>query len=165
MATEYGAEPAEKFVAGENTVQAVAGAVYVKSSAAVSALVPHAVATRTLTVPLPAGLVAVHCVVEAQLTLVPAVAPNFRVVAPTMKFEPVIVTTVPPAAGPNIGLIFVTTGGETVSGRTTRVAAARPNEVRRSTQTAKAFARTRLIRVRLDMVRPPRARWEIRFLG
>ena len=43
-------------------------------------------------VPLPAGLVAVHWVVEAQLTLVPALTPNFTVVAPTMKFEPVIVT-------------------------------------------------------------------------
>jgi len=110
MATLNGPVPTVKFVAGENTVQALAGAVYVKSSAAVSALVPDAVVTRTLTVPLPAGLVAVHWVTEEQLTLVPDEAPNATVVAPTTKFEPVIVTTVPPPIAPNIGLIVVTTG-------------------------------------------------------
>jgi hypothetical protein len=91
-------------------LQALEGAVYVKSSAAVSALVPESFVTRTLTVPLRAGLMAVQWLAEEQLTLVPAFAPNFTVVAPTVKFEPVIVTLVPPAVGPNIGLIFVTTG-------------------------------------------------------
>jgi hypothetical protein len=118
MATENGPVPAVEFVAGENVVQALAGAVYVKSSAAVSALVPDALVTRTLTVPLPAGLVAVHWFAVAQTTLVPALAPKATPVTP-VKFEPVIVTTVPPPVGPNIGPIFVTTGGET---------AARPTE-------------------------------------
>jgi hypothetical protein len=73
--------------------------------------------------------VAVHWFAEAQLTLVPNEAPNATVVAPTTKFEPVIVTTVPPPVGPNIGLICVTTGfSGTRSGRGTRPTAARPNE-------------------------------------
>ena len=74
------------------------------------ALVPPAVVTLTSAVPLPAGLVAVHCVVEEQVALVPAIAPNLMVAAPTTKFEPVIVTTVPPAVGPVDGLIEETTG-------------------------------------------------------
>jgi len=110
MATDCGAAPTAKFVAGAKTLQALGGAVYVKSSAAVSALVPEGLETRTLTVPLPAGLVAVHRIVDAQLTLVPAVAPKSTVVAPTTKFDPVIVTTVPPAVGPKDGLIDATTG-------------------------------------------------------
>jgi hypothetical protein len=82
----------------------------VKSPAAVSALVPEDVVARTLTVPLPTGLVAVHFVTEAQLTFVPALAPNFIVVAPTTKFDPVIATAVPPVLEPVAGLIDVTTG-------------------------------------------------------
>jgi hypothetical protein len=152
MATENGFAPAVKFVAGENVVQAVAGAVYVKSSAAVLALVPEELATRTLTVPLPAGLVAVHWFAVAHVTLVPGFAPKATPVTP-VKFEPVIVTTVPPPVGPNIGLIFVTTGATTASGRGTRLAAARPSEVRRNAQTAKANARTLLNCMRPDMVR------------
>jgi hypothetical protein len=82
----------------------------VKSVAAVPALLPEDVVARTLTVPLPAGLVAVHFVTDAQLTLVPAFVPNFTVVAPTTKFDPVIATTVPAVVGPAAGLIDVTTG-------------------------------------------------------
>jgi hypothetical protein len=38
-----------------------------------------------------------------------AVVPNFTVLAP-VKFEPVIVTVVPPPAGPDVGEIAVITG-------------------------------------------------------
>jgi hypothetical protein len=82
----------------------------VKSLAAVLTLVPEEVVTRTLTVPLPAGLVAVHRVGNGQLTPAPGLTPKFTVVAPTTKFDPVMVTTVPPPVGPVDGLIFVTTG-------------------------------------------------------
>jgi hypothetical protein len=130
----------------------------------VSALVPEELVTRTLSVPVPAGLATVQWFAVAQLTLVPAFAPKATPVT-SVKFEPVIVTTVPPAAGPDIGLIWVTTGGETASGRATRVAAARPGEERRNAQTAKAIARTLLNRVRLDIVSPPGTCWAIRFRG
>jgi hypothetical protein len=69
----------------------------------------------------PAGLVAVQLLVLAQLTAVatllgPAEAPpgmKFTVVAPgtVLKSVPVIVTTVPPAVGPEEGLMAVTVGG------------------------------------------------------
>jgi hypothetical protein len=78
-----------------------------------SVLVPDAVVSRTLTVPLLAGLVAVHVVAEEQLTPVAEFAPNWTAVAPTTKFEPVIVTTVPPVVGPVEGLMDETTGGAT----------------------------------------------------
>ena len=48
--------------------------------------------------------------VDVQLTFVAVVAPNVTFVAPTTKFEPVIVTTVPPVVGPVEGLIDETTG-------------------------------------------------------
>jgi hypothetical protein len=48
---------------------------------------------------LPAGVVAVIDVPLTTTTLVAAVDPNFTV-APEAKFVPVIVTAVPPAAGP-----------------------------------------------------------------
>ena len=50
------------------------------------------IVARMLTDPVPAGLVAAHCVVDEQLTLVPALPPNANVVAPMTKFEPVMVT-------------------------------------------------------------------------
>jgi hypothetical protein len=85
----------------------------VNALAELSVLVPDAVVSRTLTVPLPAGLVAVHVVAEEQLTPVEELAPNWTAVAPTTKFEPVIVTTVPPVVGPVEGLMDETTGGAT----------------------------------------------------
>jgi hypothetical protein len=44
------------------------------------------------------------------VNVVAAVAPNFTAVAP-VKFVPVMVTTVPPAVGPLVGLTDVTVGG------------------------------------------------------
>ena len=78
-------------------------------SAALVALVPPVVATVTSTVPVPAGAVAVIC--EALLTVKPvaAVAPNVTAVA-LLKFEPVMVTLVPPAVGPAVGEMLVTVG-------------------------------------------------------
>jgi hypothetical protein len=68
--------------------------------------------TVTVTAPLPAGVVAVIDVLLTTTTLVAAVAPNFTV-APAAKFVPVIVTAVPPAAGPLFGLTLLTVGGTT----------------------------------------------------
>ena len=50
----------------------------------------------------------------AELTVKPvaAVAPNVTAVAP-VKLVPVIVTVVPPAAGPDVGEIDVTVGAAT----------------------------------------------------
>jgi len=69
--------------------------------------------TVTVTAPaLPAGVVAVIDVLLTTTTLVAAVAPNFTV-APAAKFVPVIVTAVPPAAGPLFGLTLLTVGATT----------------------------------------------------
>jgi hypothetical protein len=76
------------------------------------ALVPAGVVTETLTVPVPGGLVAVQVVLLLQLTVVAAVLPKATLVAPraVSKLVPLIVTTVPPAAGPAGGLRPVTVG-------------------------------------------------------
>ena len=58
--------------------------------------------------PLPAGDVAVIDVAETKLKLA-AVPPNDTAVTP-VKFVPVIVTDVPPDAGPVVGEIEVTVG-------------------------------------------------------
>src|SRR3984885_10680082 len=64
----------------------------------------------TVTAPaLPAGVVAVIVVLFTTPTLVAAVAPNFTV-APAAKLVPVIVTAVPPAAGPLFGATLLTVG-------------------------------------------------------
>ena len=66
--------------------------------------------TVTSTVPtLPAGEVAVIEVEETTVTPVAAVAPNFTL-APLAKPVPVIVTLVPPAVEPLVGLTPVTVG-------------------------------------------------------
>ncbi len=56
---------------------------------------------------MPAGLVAVICVAELITILLAAVVPKSTAVAP-VKPIPVIVTVVPPAAGPDAGLRPVT---------------------------------------------------------
>ena len=71
--------------------------------------VPPGVVTVTLTVPDPAGAATTICVAESTVTLVTAAVPNVTFVAPA-KFVPVIVTWVPPAAAPEVGLIFVAVG-------------------------------------------------------
>ena len=72
---------------------------------------PLLLVTVTVTAPtLPAGVVAVIVVLFTTVTFVAAVLPNFTV-APAAKFVPVIVTAVPPAAGPLLGDTLVTVGG------------------------------------------------------
>jgi hypothetical protein len=82
------------------------------SAAEVADVPPPTVVTVRSTVPAASsGEVAVHEVVDEQLTEVPAVPPKLAVVEPTTKLVPVIVTTVPPPTGPTPGVIAVTTGG------------------------------------------------------
>jgi hypothetical protein len=69
--------------------------------------------TVTVTAPaLPAGVLAAIVVLFTTTTLVAAVLPNVTV-APAAKFEPVIVTAVPPAIGPLFGLTLLTVGATT----------------------------------------------------
>jgi hypothetical protein len=79
-------------------------------SAVTAGLVPTGVVTVILTIPaLPDGEVAVMLVELITVTFVAAVAPNFTAVAP-VKLVPVIVTLVPPAVPPMLGLTAVTAG-------------------------------------------------------
>ena len=74
---------------------------------------PPFVVTETSTVPVAfAGDVAVIVVELTTVTPVAAAAPNVTAVA-LFKFVPVIVTLVPPAVEPEIGLTAVTVGGAT----------------------------------------------------
>ncbi|OEZ89314.1 hypothetical protein JAB6_01280 [Janthinobacterium sp. HH104] len=73
------------------------------------ALVPPVVVTRTSTVPLPLGAVAVICVALLTVKPVAAVAPKVTAVAP-VKPVPVMVTLVPPAVEPAVGEMLVTVG-------------------------------------------------------
>ena len=79
------------------------------SSAAEVALVPPGVLTVTSTVPEPAGEVAVTCVGDSALSELALVEPNLTSLAP-VRFVPVIVTVVPPAAGPLVGSTLLTVG-------------------------------------------------------
>ena len=81
-------------------------------SAALVALVPPTVVTRTSTVPVPAGAVAVIEVALFTVNEVADVAPKVTAVAP-VRPVPVMVTVVPPVAGPAVGLIEVTVGAAT----------------------------------------------------
>jgi hypothetical protein len=66
--------------------------------------------TVTATAPaFPAGVVAVIVVLFTTTTFVAAAPPNVTV-APAAKFVPEIVTEVPPAVGPLLGLTLVTAG-------------------------------------------------------
>ena len=72
--------------------------------------VPPGVVTVTLTTPVtPAGAVTVIEVAEVKVRPVAATVPNLTEVAPT-KLVPEMVTDVPPAPGPVIGLRAVTVG-------------------------------------------------------
>jgi hypothetical protein len=79
--------------------------------AAEVALVPPAVVTRTSTVPVPAGAVAVIWV--ALSTVKAAVTPPKVTFVALEKFVPPMVTLVPPADGPLFGEIDVTVGAGT----------------------------------------------------
>jgi len=101
--------PARGPFAGLSAVT-VGPATYVKLTTLVD--VPPGVVTFTVTAPVPAGAVAVIWVEELTVTVDAEFAPNFTPVAP-VKFVPVMVTTVPPAAGPLVGLSDVTVGAAT----------------------------------------------------
>src|SRR5450830_673706 len=90
----------------------VGAATYVNWSAALVALVPPGVVILTSTVPVPAGAVAVICVALTTVKPVAAVAPKVTAVAPT-RFAPLMVTLMPPAAGPDVGEILLTVGAAT----------------------------------------------------
>ena len=70
---------------------------------------PPSVVTVTSTAPLPAGAVAVIEVALLTVYEVAAVVPNVTAVA-AVKYLPVMVTLVPPASGPAVGLMPVTDG-------------------------------------------------------
>ena len=80
----------------------------VKRSAAPFALVPSGVVTVTSTVPLPGGETTVIWSADTLYTAA-ATVPKSTAVVP-VKSLPLTVTCVPPAAGPDDGLIPVTTG-------------------------------------------------------
>ena len=82
---------------------------YLNRSALDTALVPPAMVTLTLTVPLPVGLLAVILVGLTTTMRVAALAPN-RTLAPRTKSAPMMVTTVPPRRGPSRGETEVTRG-------------------------------------------------------
>ena len=77
-------------------------------------LLPPDVVTNTLAVPaVPAGVLHVSEVDEATDGEVQGLPATVTVVAPVTKLVPVIVTLVPPAAGPGFGLIAVNVGAAT----------------------------------------------------
>jgi hypothetical protein len=83
---------------------------YVNSSAGDVGDVPLAADTVTSTVPAPAGLAAMIEVGLTTVSLAAGVAPKLTAVTP-VKPVPVIVTKVPPTAGPEVGLKPVTVVG------------------------------------------------------
>jgi hypothetical protein len=92
------------------TLVTVGAATFVKWSALDVGDVPPGVVTVTSTVPaLPGGAVAVICVAPFTVKVVAGIVPNLTAVAPE-RAVPVIVTLVPPAAGPEAGLTPVTVG-------------------------------------------------------
>jgi hypothetical protein len=72
-------------------------------------LLPLTVTINVTAPALPAGVVAVMVVLFTTATFVAAVPPKVTV-APAAKFVPVIVTAVPPVAGPLIGDTLLTVG-------------------------------------------------------
>src|SRR5450759_5373907 len=85
------------------------GATYVKRSAATIGLVPSGVVTVTSTVPAPGGEIAVIELSESTVKLDALVEPNLTTVAP-VNLAPVMVTEVPPVAGPVVGVNAVIVG-------------------------------------------------------
>jgi hypothetical protein len=87
----------------------VGGTTYVNALARLP-LSPLLLVTVTVTAPaLPAGVVAVISFPLTTTTLDAAVPPNVTV-APATKLAPVMVTAVPPVAGPLFGLTLLTVG-------------------------------------------------------
>ena len=92
-------------------IEVTAQGTYVNWSAGLVADVPPNVVTVTSTIPAePAGDVAMIDVGLLTVKLVAAAVPNITAEAP-LRFVPVIVTDVPPVAGPAVGAIPLTVGG------------------------------------------------------
>ena len=72
-------------------------------------VLPPGVVTATETELLPAGETAVICVAELTVKLVASVPPKVTDEAP-VRFVPVMMTDVPPAAGPDVGARLVIVG-------------------------------------------------------
>lgn len=99
-------------------------------------LVRPLIVTVTLTIPVPAGEVVVR--VEPLTKMAATELTPKLTVAPAKKFEPVIVTVVPPDDGPVFGLMLVTVGG---GGRSSaRPLSAKPKVNRRIKKTVYANA-------------------------
>jgi hypothetical protein len=108
-----GVPPASVPLVGFSPVTAGAvTALYVNWSAEEVGEVPAGVVTVTFTVPVPAGLSALISVSLTTLNEVAAVVPKSTAVVPVNPV-PAIVTRVPPAAGPLVGLRLVTAGAVT----------------------------------------------------
>jgi hypothetical protein len=116
-------------------------------SAELVALVPPEFVTVTSTVPLPAGEVAAIDVGLLTVNEVAAVPPNFTAVT-AVKPLPMMVTGVPPAAGPLLGETAVTDGAVTCAWATRLV----PATDATSTQTIMPAARTVLSRLRIPTI-------------
>ncbi len=107
---------------------------YVKRPAVINADVPPGVVTWTLTVPTAwAGVLTRSWLADSTVVPVPATPPNVTRLAP-VRFEPVTVTVVPPAVGPDAGDSERTAGDdvddtEGTDGGTTTAAAAGGNGV------------------------------------
>ena len=86
------------------------GGTNVNLSAELVALVPPGVVTLTSCAPaVPAGETAMICVGEIGVTTAALDPPNLTALG-LARFVPVIVTTVPPSVGPDVGLTPVTVG-------------------------------------------------------
>ena len=116
----------------------ILAASYVNWSAALVALVPLGVVTVTSAVPAPAGEVAVICVELTTEKPAAWLAPKCTALA-SVKSVPVIVTLVPPAAGPDDGLTRVTVGGGTNVNRSAELVALVPPGVVTLTSCAPAL--------------------------
>jgi len=116
------------------------------------ALLPLEFVTVTSTVPLPAGEVAVIDVALLTVNEVAGVPPNRTAVA-RMKLSPVMVTGVPPAAGPLFGEIEVTDGDGTCAWAS-RLAPATDATSAATIMPAARIVQTRL-RIATVVPRPP----------
>ena len=120
---------------------------YTNWSATLITLAPDAVTTTMSTGPAPlAGDVATMDVSDTTVNVVAATDPNLTADAPE-KFEPVIVTDVPPAIGPTAGLTPATTGAG-VTARTAPDLGLVPPAPSTYTSSPPIAASTRVSRVR-----------------
>ncbi len=100
---------------GDKEVIVGMGAIYVNAFGTVA--VPAGVVTATLLEPkVPAGVTAVIFIDETTTMFVAFTPPTVTLVAP-VRLVPMIVIAVPPAVGPDIGVIDVTVGSRVLATR------------------------------------------------